>query len=381
MRQDQMADTGKPIMIASKRKIRVAVDARPALWPKTGIGVIAREFIAKIGLSIDDVEFTLFFDKEPTEQYVREVPCKKRWSNINNRFLWTHLFLSNQLRSSKFDVFLTFLERDIPLISFGTKSIVLICDVIPLRMSQMYLPSILRYMFYRLSIRYSLFKADSVLTISEFSKTDLINFFEAPPKSVSVIPLGSSVSNCQNYCQTRRDESKYILLMGSTEPRKNNVMVLEAFQRMRNDFPDLSIIIIGKPWRGIEFPRRLLEGKVIQAGFVADEDIFELMMNAEIFCFPSHCEGFGLPVLDAMTLGVPVITASGSAIAEVAGDAALYVNPNESGEIEQKLRTLLEDDELKASLIVEGARQASLFTWEKMYFAVKAKIQSLVLER
>jgi glycosyltransferase involved in cell wall biosynthesis len=183
------------------------------------------------------------------------------------------------------------------------------------------------------------------------------------PWGVRVHTLGASEAE-----EVRRRygiEGRYVLFCGTREPRKNLPRVLEAFRRI--DRPDLDLVLAGPPgWKedltqGIES----LEGRVRPLGFVPRNDLGALYAGASVVVYPSLAEGFGLPVLEAMAHGVPVVTSAGTATEEVAGDAALLVDPLDTDAIAGAIERILEDGELAASLGATARVRASTFSWER----------------
>jgi len=157
----------------------------------------------------------------------------------------------------------------------------------------------------------------------------------------------------------------YVLFCGTREPRKNLPRVLEAFRRI--DHPELDLVLAGPiGWKeDLTDDLASLEGRVRPLGFVPPDDLGALYEGAAVVVYPSLAEGFGLPVLEAMAHGVPVVTSAGTATEEVAGDAALLVDPLDTDAIAAAIERILGDRELAASLGAAGRVRASLFSWER----------------
>ena len=170
----------------------------------------------------------------------------------------------------------------------------------------------------------------------------------------------------------------YLLYVGTLQPRKNLVRAIEAFGLLKRD-STLKFVIAGKKgWLYDEIFEKVkelnLENEVIFTGYVPDEDLPELYKNAKAFIFVSLYEGFGLPVLEAMSYGIPVLTSNTSSLPEVAGDAALLVDPENTEEIAKGMERLLTDEKLRQQLISKGKEQIKKFSWEK---AAKETLQVL----
>jgi len=165
-------------------------------------------------------------------------------------------------------------------------------------------------------------------------------------------------------------ETPYILYVGALESRKNLPRLLEAYTLLRQWSTGWRLVIVGaRKWKSspiFETVQRLqLESHVTFTGYVADEHLPALYAGADLFAFPSLYEGFGLPVLEAMACGTPVVTSNSSSLPEVAGDAALLVDPYNVDEIAAAMRRILEDTNLAQELRMHGLARAAQFTWER----------------
>jgi glycosyltransferase involved in cell wall biosynthesis len=220
-------------------------------------------------------------------------------------------------------------------------------------------------------------RADIVLTDSESSAIDLRRFLRLPAEHVHAIPLAgegrltpahpSVVAEALTRYEVRQP---YLLYVGGLNGRKNIEGLLAAFAEVRRSHPRLALVIAGKrQWRvgGIDKVLQNLdiEAQVHFTGYVADADLPGLYGGAAAFVFPSLYEGFGLPVLEAMACGAPVITSNVSSLPEVAGDAALLIDPRNSGAIATAIRRVLEDPHVASTLRLRGLARAAEFTWER----------------
>jgi glycosyltransferase involved in cell wall biosynthesis len=159
---------------------------------------------------------------------------------------------------------------------------------------------------------------------------------------------------------------KYILFIGSLQPRKNLNSLLDAWSVLEKEFPEVSLVIVGtkgRVFRQIKLPARLR--RVIFLGYVPDQDLSGLYSGATIFIQPSLDEGFGLTVLEAMACGAPVVISKAGALPEVAGSAALQVDPSKVSDIAQGLRRLLSEENFRLDLKYKGLEHARQFPWER----------------
>jgi glycosyltransferase involved in cell wall biosynthesis len=164
----------------------------------------------------------------------------------------------------------------------------------------------------------------------------------------------------------------YVMFTGTVEPRKNLHRLLRAFARVPRD--DVDLVLVGPAgWKeSLEADLASLEGRVHVLGFVEREELEALLAGAEVFCLPSLKEGFGLPVLEAMSQGAPVVTSKGTSTAEVAGDTALLVDPLDENAIAAAIEELLEDRALAERLALAGQERAATYTWERTAAATMA---------
>jgi len=218
--------------------------------------------------------------------------------------------------------------------------------------------------------------ADAVIAISESTRRDAIRLYGMDEEKIRVIYEGVSPRFCvaspEAISVVRQKHSlpeSFILSVGTIEPRKNLTSLLGAYRALKNQGAEWKLVIVGKKgWLYEGFFSRLrelgLENEVIFPGFVPDEDLPAFYSAADLFVFPSLYEGFGLPVLEAMACGAPVITSNTSSLPEVAGEAALLVDPTSVEELAGGMRRVLESKELRDELRAKGPKQAAKFRWE-----------------
>lgn len=214
-------------------------------------------------------------------------------------------------------------------------------------------------------------RADGVLTISHSAKADAVSLLGIPAERIHVVHLG--VDHERFYPATRQGRfasaPPYFVHLGACNSNKNQARVLQAFARVAGAYRDVQLYFAG-PWQGTdldwlsaEVQALGLAGRVRHLGYMADTDLPSLYGNALAFVFPSLEEGFGLPVLEAMACGAPVITSNCSSLPEVAGKAALLVDPYSVNAIAHALRCVLGTPDLGVRLRCYGVAQAARFTW------------------
>jgi glycosyltransferase involved in cell wall biosynthesis len=221
---------------------------------------------------------------------------------------------------------------------------------------------------------------DQVITVSAHARSELAQFLPPPASTAAVVPNGldrqfhplpqEQARAVAARCGLR---GRFVLGVGARQARKNHARLIEAFARVRAalpSMPDLQLAMAGPTqWRGAELAERIdslgLRGAVVDLGYVPDADLPALYTAATAFAFPSLYEGFGLPVLEAMACGTPVVTSNTTSLPEVAGDAALLVNPCDADAIAHALRRLLTDGPLRQDLRTRGLARAARFTWDR----------------
>lgn len=242
--------------------------------------------------------------------------------------------------------------------------------------------------------KYSVINARKIIAISESTKNDIIKEYNVEPEKIKVVYPGikpkfmkSSYSESKQQLFDKYGISKnFILFVGTLQPRKNIVSLIEAFKQVKSqksthstssgqevksqNEDDLELVIIGKKgWMYEEILKRPgelgIEDKVKFLDFVPDEDLGFFYENAICYVLPSLYEGFGLPVLEAMNHGCPVITSNISSLPEAGGDAAIYADPKNPADIAEKINKLINNKSLRSELIQKGYKQVKKFSWEK----------------
>lgn len=225
----------------------------------------------------------------------------------------------------------------------------------------------------RKDIDYSIQRSDRIIAVSENGKQELMQLLGIDEKKIRVVyNAASPVSSNQTLAEIQKKfhfEHPYILYVGNLEPRKNIPSLIQAYRKLKIEkkLPFHLVIAGQKGWRYesiFETVQKLsLENEITFTGYVSDEDKAALYKNASLFVFPSLYEGFGIPIIEAMSAGVPVVCSNTSSMPEVAGEAALLVSPENIEEIAEAMERLLTDFSLRKEKIRLGTLQASKFSW------------------
>lgn len=230
-------------------------------------------------------------------------------------------------------------------------------------------------LFHKTAFKEILYKSDMIAADSNSTKNDLIKHLKIPQKKIMRVHIGLNshikyTNNFRNVLEKYNIPEEFILYFGTLEPRKNVPAVINAFYKIKKaGFKETLVIAGGKGWDYNQIFRLVkklnLEKEVIFTGYVDEKDVSMLYSAAKLFVYPSFYEGFGLPVLEAMTCRCPVITSQVSSLPEVTGDAAILINPNNTNQIANAMKNVLSSEKLKKQMIERGLIQAKKFTWEK----------------
>ncbi len=231
----------------------------------------------------------------------------------------------------------------------------------------------------KLTVRRTAQRAARIATVSEYSRWDLLRTYRLAPEKVAVTYNGveshfTSVLTRNEANEVRQQfgiNRDFLLAVGSLQPRKNLIRLIRAYARLRSEVPNFTpqLVIVGrKLWLAdeifAEIRRQRWAEDVILTGYVDDADLPKLYRQATAFVYPSLFEGFGLPPIEAMACGTPVITSNVSSLPEVTGGAALLIDPMNQASIESALLTITGDQGLRKRLREQGIEQAKKFTWQ-----------------
>jgi glycosyltransferase involved in cell wall biosynthesis len=232
----------------------------------------------------------------------------------------------------------------------------------------------------KLTVRRTARRAARIATVSEYSRQDLLRTYGLAPEKVAVTynglepqftPTPQSADEAETIRRQFGISRDFLLAVGSLQPRKNLVRLIRAYARLRAEQPDfqLQLVIVGrKLWLHheifAEVARQPWAPDVVLTGYVADEDLPPLYRAARVFVYPSLFEGFGLPPLEALACGTPVVTSNNSSLPEVVGAAALTVDPQDETALAEAICQATHDAELRARLRAAGLERAKLFTWQ-----------------
>lgn len=287
---------------------------------------------------------------------------------------WRYVLLPKNLKSQTLD--LVHDPRGIGLLSFDMpfKKVITIHDL-----SSLFYPSInIRGMWaHKLLGKKTIKNVDRVITVSASTKSDVMKYLKAPEEKIKVVYNGKDES-FKLLDQNEISEFKrrynlafpFILYVGVLQPRKNIPTLIKAYYKLKQHKTKHKLVITGgKGWQYkeiFETVKKLnLQKDVIFTGHIIDEDIPRLYNAADLFVFPSIYEGFGIPPLEAMACGIPVIASNASSLPEVVGDAGIMADPYDVDGLADAMHKVLTNGRLREDMIKKGLEQAKMFSWEK----------------
>lgn len=293
------------------------------------------------------------------------------------KYLWTQIRLWWELTFHPPDVLLV-PAHTIPFLPLRKKIkiVVTVHDVGFKRWPKLYKK--IQFWYHDLTMRRIRRRADLIMTDSYFSQKEIVDLYRVAVEKIRVVYLGFDSKNYrprpgeENSVLAKHQINKpYLLYVGRLEAKKNIGRIIKSFSLVKNHFPELKLVLAGRGGHQYESVTRIiqslkLEREIILPGYVAAEDLPVLMSQAEILIFPTLYEGFGLPILEAMASGVPVVTSNLDPHREVAASAAFLVNPQDPRVIAEAIKRILTEQQLKESLIEAGLKRVQEFSWERV---------------
>lgn len=360
--------------------MRIGINARYLQNPHTGIENYLLQLLVNLKKIDRENNYILFFGNDKLvppdirkagyESIIAEAPADNKFSKI----LWEHMYLPYALGKYNIDVFhepsfvAPFIKRQ------GT--VITVYDLTFVHTPSSYTRQ--NRFYFKMLLTRSIRQADAIITISENSKKDILQYFNIPGHKVKVIYPGiddffhkvddDRIEKVKEIYGIKKD---FILNVSLISPRKNLIGLIRAFKRLLDTKKiDCQLVIAGRRgWLYDDIFREValnnLEKDVIFCGYVPKEHLLLLYNVASVFAYPSLCEGFGLPILEAMACGCPVVASNVSSMPEVCGEAAMLVNPDETESLADAIFSLMHDRQLQATYIEKGFSQAARFSWRK----------------
>jgi glycosyltransferase involved in cell wall biosynthesis len=354
--------------------IRIGIDARLTYYSQAGIAQYTQHLIRELG-KLDASNRYLLLQSRKDTRNLAAAPNQQRvacWTPSHHRL--ERLSLLVETLPLRLDLLHS--PDFIPPHKGPYRSVITVHDLAFLRYPGFMTPDSQRY--YNGQIEAATRRAEHIIAVSRATQADLVNLLAVPAEKISVIyeaahdtyrPLPDSVVG--DHLTRFNLTPGYVLFLGTFEPRKNLDGLLRAYAVLLNEVPDAPPLVMAgrRGWLddplfalagelGLERHVRWLEG-------LEQEDLPPLYAGAAVLCMPSHYEGFGLPALEAMACGTPVVVANRASLPEVVGDAGLLVDPDSPDDIAAGLRRVLTDSALAADLRQRGLSRAARFSWQE----------------
>lgn len=361
--------------------MNIGLDGKKALSNFTGIGNYSRNHINLLTRN-KDFSCTLFAPRKGKEECLKALNEPESISIVTplsgssiSRNYWRNFSIVKDIRKSGVDIYHG-LSNEIPfgIADAGCLSAVTIHDLIFLRYPDTY--DFLSRKLLEIKTKYACRHADAIVAVSEQTKRDIIDFYGVPAEKITVLYQGChdvfrrkvSLDEISAIRQTYGIPEKYIVSVGTIEHRKNHSTIVKAFSQAG---VDATLVLVSKPTR----LQKELESTIRELGIgdkvkilnnVPLEHLPALYQGSIASVYASYFEGFGIPVLEGLTSGVPVIAATGSCLEEAGGEGAVYVNPFDVREMAEAMSRVVSDSELRCSLVAGGQKHLSRFTEEAL---------------
>lgn len=364
--------------------MKIGIDISQVVYQGSGVARFTNDLIRAIVEYDDKNQWFFFFSslrRNLDQKLIKIIKSKDYQLKVYKyppsllSFLWNDLhdlsskFLSYNFSLTSLDWFITS-DWTEPLIKNVNKTTI-VHDLVYLRHPETVAKNIIRNQEKRL---FWVKKESKVIFTDSFAtKQDMIQFLNIDPQRIVVNYPGTKIEKpterqISNTLKKYKINNQFILNVGKIEPRKNLKRLIEAFNRL--NLPTIDLVIVGPTGWEENFDEsinRSLNGRIKFLGFVDEKDLSSLYSSCLFFVYPSIWEGFGYPVAEAMRLGIPVITSNTSSLKEIAKDAAFLVNPFNTDEIINALKTMLTDKRLREELTKRGKQRSQIFSWRNYY--------------
>ncbi len=371
--------------------MRIAVNTRFLLSNKMeGFGWYTYEVTKRLVEQHPEQEFVFFFDRAFDEKFIFGKNVTPVVLNPPARhpilfYIWNEISVRKALKKYKIDVYFSpdgylSLKSDVPQVN--------VIHDINFEHNPLDVPKRLRNYLCHYFPKFAK-KAKHILTVSEYSKQDICDTYGISPDKITVAWNGASEvfqpidANAKKEIEQKYSDGKpYFLFVGAIHPRKNVHRLIQAFEQFKNNHPtsEHRLLIVGEALFSKSFDALKLSAKVQQdikfTGHLALDELAKVMAAADIFTFVPYFEGFGIPLVEAMRCGTPILSGNLTSLPEVGGDAVLYCDPMNVNDITEKLTLLAFDTELQAILRRKGLERSQLFSWD-----TTAKVAWAVIEK
>jgi glycosyltransferase involved in cell wall biosynthesis len=370
--------------------MRVGIDAHCLGQKKTGNETYTYSLVKYLSeMERDGIHYTVYVGGvvEDQDKLFSNGSFESKLIRPLNPFIRIPLGFAVQTRVQNLDVFHA--QYLLPH-HLRCRTVLTVHDVLYERFPEYFTKS--QYYRHRVGVPRSCRRADHIITVSESSKRDLVDLYGLDPSRITVIYLGPDASyrpldkiDAKKRLKERYGiEEDFILYVGAIQPRKNIPRLLAAFAQLKREchLPHKLVIVGPKAWLAAEAFNALqdnpVKNEVFVTGYVPRTDLPYFYSGAALFVYPSMCEGFGLPVVEAMACATPTVTSKGSSLEEIAGDAALLVDPTSQEAIAAAMNRVLSDSTLQGELSARGLARSQQFSCHSMALQTQAIYRQLV---
>lgn len=359
--------------------MKIGIDAR--LWSEAGVGRYIRNLVNNLAEIDHENVYFLFLLKKNLKQNLPKnfhvIEAEFSWYSVDEQIKFPKL-----LNQYKLDL-MHFPHFNVPIFYKG-KFVVTIHDLIhqhfKMERATTHGPLVykVKQFAYKQVFSHAVKKSQKVITVSDYVKKQLQDEWGVKPNKIVVTKEAAEETILNLYKRMTAEgvnqvlkkfqiEKPYIFYVGNAHPHKNVEGLINAFLDLRKNYQQLTLVLSGNDhyfWQRIQKEYR--DSNIIYTGFVTDIELVGLYKGAEVYVVPSFEEGFGIPLLEAFTCGVPVVSSKLGSLTEVGGDAALYFDPHNTSDMADKIMAVLNDEQIRRDLVEKGQKRYLKFSWEKL---------------
>ncbi len=391
--------------------MKIGIDIRNVGKKRTGDEAVFSNVTRELTRIDQHNQYYLFIDRQKTEviEKIKEILHLKNKANVQivslkttNKFSWNFWWLGKYLRQYSLDIYLT--QYITPFfVPKRTKIVTIVHDI-----SFNFYPQFIKktdLFFLKVLIPLSLKRANKIVAVSQFTRQEIIHYYRINPEKV-VCVYNAVADDFQRLANSGMEvsldkiravqkkyklpEDNYLLYLGTFQPRKNLPVLIKAFgilkenlKTQKSKFASLKLVLAGG--RGHNYDTQIdqsiktnsFKKDIILTGYIDEEDKLFFMAGASIFCFPSFYEGFGIPILESLSVGVPAVVSQIPTHQEIAQDAVEFFKPTDAEELAQKLEKELTDNNLRNRLIKRGKEISCQFSWQETSAKLLSIFQNL----
>lgn len=365
--------------------MRIGIDARFYGPLGKGLGRYTQKLVKNLEIIDSKNEYLIFLRKENWDDYV---PSRENFKKVLADYRWytlkEQIMIPRAIKKQKIDL-MHFPHFNIP-VFYRRKFVVTIHDLIlikyPTKKATTLDPLLYKFKYwgYKKVINSAVKRAEKIITVSEYTKKELVEYFNIPSDKVVVtyeacdgVESGQLEIPDHGFLKDFNINKPFILYVGNAYPHKNLEKLLDVYKNFTKKTDNkYQLVLVGKKdyfyQRLIEYAQKRelkANNDVVFFGYATEKQLADLYRSAKLYIFPSLFEGFGLPPLEAMSYGLPVLSSNASCLPEILGDAAAYFDPKNEADMVEKMISLVKDDQLREKLVTRGYDKIKTYSWEK----------------